>query len=142
MDLALATVYTNNDTGKVDILLNCTATGINPLPVRSKQLILYPNPNKGMFTIEMNSAQGIAEEIEFYNMLGEKVYSDAELLPRELIVQKLSVPNAERVFFIRHALRAGLSVEEIFQLSRIDRWFLAQIKELADFEAELSAAKS
>jgi len=74
--------------------------------------------------------------------LGEKVYADGELLPRELIVQRLSVPNAERVFFLRHAIRAGLSVEEIFQLSRIDRWFLAQIKELVDFEAELSAARS
>src|SRR5206468_704072 len=74
--------------------------------------------------------------------LGEKVYADRDLLPRELIVQRLSVPNAERVFFIRHALRAGLAVEEIFQLTKIDRWFLAQIKEIVDFEEELAAAKS
>ena len=49
-------------------------------------------------------------------------------------------PNAERIFFIRHALRAGFTVEEIFQLSKIDRWFLAQIKEIVDFEEELAVS--
>jgi carbamoyl-phosphate synthase large subunit len=73
--------------------------------------------------------------------IGATVYQDREILPREIISQKLSVPNAERVFFIRHALRAGFSVEDIFQLSKIDRWFLAQIKEIVDFEEELAAAR-
>src|SRR5882724_4855138 len=58
---------------------------------------------------------------------GEKVYGDRDILPRDLITQKLSVPNAERIFFVRHALRAEFSIEEIFQLTKIDRWFLAQI---------------
>src|SRR5205809_7367226 len=72
--------------------------------------------------------------------IGEQVYGDREILPREIISQKLSVPNAERVFFIRHALRAGFSVEEIFNLTKIDRWFLVQIKEIVDFEEELATA--
>jgi carbamoyl-phosphate synthase large subunit len=72
--------------------------------------------------------------------IGENVYGDRDILPRELIVQRLSVPNAERIFFIRHALRAGFSLEEIFQLTKIDRWFLTQIKEIVDFEEELVAA--
>jgi len=73
--------------------------------------------------------------------LGDKLYGDRDLLPRELITPRLSVPNAERIFFLRHALRAGFSLEELFQLTRIDRWFLAQIKELVDFEEELAAAR-
>ena len=73
---------------------------------------------------------------------GDRVYGDRELFPRELILQKLSVPNAERIFFIRHALRAGFGLEEIFQLTKIDRWFLTQIKELVDFEEELAATKT
>ena len=73
--------------------------------------------------------------------LGDKLYGDRELRPRELISQKLSVPNAERIFFIRHALRAGFTIEEIFQLTKIDRWFLTQIKEIVDFEEELAAAR-
>jgi len=37
--------------------------------------------------------------------------------PATSSARKLSVPNAERVFFIRHALRAGFTIEEIFQLT-------------------------
>jgi carbamoyl-phosphate synthase large subunit len=72
--------------------------------------------------------------------VGTEVYGDSDILPGEIIRQKLSLPNAERIFFIRHALRAGFSVEEVFQLTKIDRWFLAQIKEIVDFEAELAAS--
>ena len=60
----------------------------------------------------------------------------------DVISRKLSVPNAERIFFIRHALRAGFSIEEIFNLTKIDRWFLVQIKEIVDFEEELAGAKN
>jgi len=73
--------------------------------------------------------------------IGVDVYGDRDVLPRDVISRKLTVPNCERVFFIRHAMRAGFSVDEIFKLSKIDRWFLTQIKELVDFEQELAAAK-
>ena len=71
---------------------------------------------------------------------GETVYGDRDILPRDLIAQKLRVPGAERVFFIRHALRAGFAIDEIFQMTRIDRWFLAQLREIVDFEEKLAAA--
>src|ERR1700719_1615133 len=74
--------------------------------------------------------------------LGERVFGDRDIFPRDIIVQKLSVPNAERIFFIRHALRAGFSVEEIFNLTKIDRWFLVQIKEIVDFEEVLAGTKN
>ena len=73
--------------------------------------------------------------------LDTEVYGDRDSLPREVITRKLAVPNAERVFFIRHALRAGFTVDEIFQLTKIDRWFLTQIKEIVDFEEELARTK-
>jgi carbamoyl-phosphate synthase large subunit len=73
--------------------------------------------------------------------IGAEVYGDRDILPREIISQKLASPNAERIFFIRHALRAGFSIEEIYQLTRIDRWFLAQINEIVDFEEQLAATK-
>jgi carbamoyl-phosphate synthase large subunit len=70
--------------------------------------------------------------------IGDQVYGDRDILPREIITQRLSVPNAERIFFIRHAFRAGFTSEEIFQLTKIDPWFLAQLKEIVDFEEELA----
>src|SRR5881398_1803817 len=74
--------------------------------------------------------------------IGAEVYGDRDILPRDVISRKLSVPNAERIFFIRHALRAGFTIEEIFNLTKIDRWFLTQIKEIVDFEEELASSKN
>jgi carbamoyl-phosphate synthase large subunit len=73
--------------------------------------------------------------------VGNEVYGDRDILPKEVITRKLSVPNAERIFFIRHALRAGFTIEEIFNLTKIDRWFLKQIKEIVDVEEELAAVR-
>ena len=73
--------------------------------------------------------------------VGTGIHGDRDILPREIISKKLAVPNAERIFFIRHALRAGYTIEEIFGLTRIDRWFLTQIKEIVDFEEELAASR-
>jgi carbamoyl-phosphate synthase large subunit len=52
-----------------------------------------------------------------------EVYGDRDILPRDVISRKLSVPNAERIFFIRHALSASFTIEEFFNLTKIDRWF-------------------
>jgi carbamoyl-phosphate synthase large subunit len=61
------------------------------------------------------------------------------LAPRDVIQQKLVTPNAERIFYIRHAFRASFTTEEIHNLTKIDPWFLAQLKELVDEEEALYA---
>ncbi len=53
------------------------------------------------------------------------------------IRQKISVPNWERIWYIADGFRAGMGVEEIFSLSKIDPWFLHQIKQVTDMETEL-----
>ncbi len=73
--------------------------------------------------------------------VGDELYGDRDTLPRDVISRKLSVPNAERIFFIRHALRAGFTLDEIFELTHIDRWFLMQLKEIVDFEEVLAGAR-
>jgi len=50
---------------------------------------------------------------------------------------KLLTPNPQRVFYIGDAFRLGFSVEEVYQLTKIDRWFLSNIKEIIDFENSL-----
>jgi len=49
---------------------------------------------------------------------------------REEIVRKLSIPNAERIFWLGVAFREGYTVEEIFELTKIDPWFLRNIEEI------------
>ena len=60
-----------------------------------------------------------------------------ELPDGTTIRQKLGTPNAERVFYIRWAFLAGLTEEEVFNLSKIDPWFLRQLRELHEMELVL-----
>lgn len=55
----------------------------------------------------------------------------------ELIRKKLKTPNWERLWYIPDAMRAGMSLEEIYGLSSIDPWFLEQIREIVDMEETL-----
>ena len=50
----------------------------------------------------------------------------------EEIRQKLRIPNAERLFYVKLALEKGLSLDEIYELSKIDRWFLHNIQEIVE----------
>ena len=47
--------------------------------------------------------------------------------------------DSERIFWLRHGFLNGLSTEEVFDLSKIDPWFLQQMKEIVDLEIELSS---
>ena len=72
--------------------------------------------------------------------LGADGKDKAELIGTiENIRQRLIIPTAERVFYIRHALQAGMDIEEIYQLTKIDRWFLSNIKDIVDLEKEISS---
>src|SRR5437868_4656675 len=51
---------------------------------------------------------------------------------RDLLAQKLSVPNAERIFYLAEAFAAKFSIDEVFDLSKIDRWFLENVKQIVD----------
>ncbi|MEI8311473.1 MAG: carbamoyl-phosphate synthase large subunit, partial [Verrucomicrobiota bacterium] len=53
------------------------------------------------------------------------------------IKQKLRIPCAERIFFIRYAFQAGLTVEDIHELSKIDPWFLEHIRLIVLEEARI-----
>jgi carbamoyl-phosphate synthase large subunit len=54
-----------------------------------------------------------------------------------LIKRKLATPNAERIFYVRHAFKAGYSVAQIFDLTKIDPWFLHQMREIHEMEESL-----
>ncbi len=60
-----------------------------------------------------------------------------EPVEEKVINAKLGTPNAERIFFIRHAFRAGYTVERIFDLTKIDPWFLHQLREIFEMEEQL-----
>jgi carbamoyl-phosphate synthase large subunit len=53
------------------------------------------------------------------------------------IESKLATPNDQRIFYIRYAFKAGLSVEAVQELTHIDPWFLRHLRELVQIEDEL-----
>jgi hypothetical protein len=53
---------------------------------------------------------------------GAEVYGDPDFLPCEIISRKLSVPNAERIYFLRHAPRADFTIEDVLSQTKIDQW--------------------
>jgi carbamoyl-phosphate synthase large subunit len=55
----------------------------------------------------------------------------------DYIRERLATPNAERIFFVRLAFEAGLTLEQIFDLSKIDPWFLKNIEDLLEGEKGL-----
>lgn len=62
-------------------------------------------------------------------------------LTKDQIQQKLLFPNSQRIFYLRHAFRHGFTVDEIYKMTRIDRWFLENVRQIVIFEQELATYK-
>jgi carbamoyl-phosphate synthase large subunit len=58
----------------------------------------------------------------------------------DVLKQKLAIPTAERIFYLKPALQQGLTLDELYALTKIDRWFLRQLYTLVEEEAALKAA--
>ena len=53
---------------------------------------------------------------------------------RDTIRAKLSVPNSDRPWYLRYALKSGMTVDEIHELCRIDHWFLHHLSGIVEME--------
>jgi carbamoyl-phosphate synthase large subunit len=51
--------------------------------------------------------------------------------------RKLARPNSQRFSYITYALEHGWSIDEIYRLSRIDRWFLDQLKQVMEIQEQI-----
>jgi len=70
---------------------------------------------------------------------GKDLWGAPEQPSTEEIRSKLAVPGAERVWYLRYALKSGMSIDEIHELTAIDPWFLENLVELVEIEDELRA---
>jgi carbamoyl-phosphate synthase large subunit len=89
---------------------------------------------KGIRSIEI-SRYGFGADGK--DKISDEALKDPDNGLMKLIKDKIRIPNDERLFYIRYGLKAGLSVEEIYSLSRIDRWFIHNMKELVEMEGEI-----
>ena len=76
-------------------------------------------------------------EIKRFGLCGDG--NDKRLDPEALRL-KLSVPNAERVFHLAQAFQDGMSIDEVFELTKIDRWFLHNVRQIVDEQRTLAKA--
>ncbi len=58
----------------------------------------------------------------------------------DVLKGKLIKPNSLRLFYIAAAMQNGMSIDEIYQLTKVDPWFLHQVKEIMDAEEELKSS--
>ncbi|MFM9980619.1 MAG: carbamoyl-phosphate synthase large subunit [Burkholderiales bacterium] len=56
---------------------------------------------------------------------------------RETIEKELGEPGPERIWYVGDAFENGFTLDEVHQLTKIDPWFLDQIKQIVDIEMEL-----
>src|SRR5262249_38784170 len=66
-------------------------------------------------------------EIKRFGLIGDGADKEVD---DDTLRTKLTVPNAERIFFLAQAFQRGWSVEQIFELTKIDRWFLENIRQV------------
>ena len=62
-------------------------------------------------------------------------------LDKTLIIKELKEPGADRIRYLADGIRLGLSIEEIFNFTKIDPWFLYQIEDLIKNEEKLKTFK-
>ena len=61
----------------------------------------------------------------------------APLPEKSELVARLRTPNSKRLFALRQAILAGMSLEEIHEITAIDPWFLRQIRDIVDMESSI-----
>ncbi|MCD6116284.1 carbamoyl-phosphate synthase large subunit [bacterium] len=61
-------------------------------------------------------------------------------LSADELLKKIKIPTPERIFEVTELLRRGVHPDEIFKLTGIDPWFLYEIKEMTNFEQQVSAS--
>lgn len=80
----------------------------------------------------MKAVRGAEISLSSLNMPKMEALSDEE------IYNKLSELTDERLFVVYQAIKRGVSVDEIYKITKIDEWFLNKLKNLSDYESEIA----
>lgn len=87
---------------------------------------------KGLRSLEIKKS-GL-ESVLFKNCMKDIKLDDDT---KAEIYEKLRIPNADRIFYIGDAIRADISIDKIYEITKIDRWFLYNIKEIIEMERKI-----
>jgi carbamoyl-phosphate synthase large subunit len=91
---------------------------------------------KGLRSLEIKKS-GL-ESILFKDKLDD-IKCDEDTL--NIIYERLRKPGADRIFYVADAFRASFDIDKIYEMTKIDRWFLHNIKEIVELEREIVNCK-
>jgi carbamoyl-phosphate synthase large subunit len=74
-------------------------------------------------------------EIKRFGLCGD---GNEKRVDPETLRLKLAIPNDARVFYVAQAFQDGMSIEEVFELTKIDRWFLHNVKQIVEEQGKLA----
>jgi carbamoylphosphate synthase large subunit/REP element-mobilizing transposase RayT len=77
-------------------------------------------------------------EIKRFGLLGDG--ADKNVDPETLRL-RLAIPNAERIFYLAQAFQDGMSIDEVFELTKIDRWFLRNVQQIVEEDSHLRLSR-
>src|SRR5207302_5963968 len=77
-------------------------------------------------------------EIKRFGLCGDGAEKDVDL---EALRLKLATPNAERIFYLAQAFQRGASLDEVFDLTKIDKWFLRNVQQIVHEAKSLGSAR-
>jgi len=90
---------------------------------------------KGLRSLEQGRYGLGADGNDLYDVYGMTESEKQELWTR--IRAKLVTPKPDSVFYLRYAFKLGMTIDELYRLTKIDKWFLFNIKQIVDLEEEL-----
>src|SRR5437588_6381189 len=73
-------------------------------------------------------------EIKRFGLCGDGADKDVDL---ETLRLKLAIPNAERIFYLAQAFQKGASIDEIYDLTKIDKWFLRNLEQIVVIQKQI-----
>ncbi len=105
----------------------------------------FPRTDRTLGTMMKSVGEVMAIGRTFKEALGKAIRSleqdvyglafpDYSMLEDEEIRRGIRIPNPNRLWYISGAFRKGYSVQEVYELSKIDPWFLENIKQMVEFE--------
>src|SRR5437016_2901530 len=77
-------------------------------------------------------------EIKRFGLIGD---GNEKEVDSETLRLKLAVPNAERIFYLAQAFESGMPIDEIFELTKIDRWFLRNVQQIVEEDSRLRLSR-
>ncbi|MFM6963178.1 MAG: carbamoyl-phosphate synthase large subunit, partial [Micrococcales bacterium] len=89
-----------------------------------------------------NYSQALQKALRSLERRGSSFHWDGEIGNKTQLLEQSKVPTDGRIVTVQQALRAGASIEEVFEATKIDPWFIDQIVLINEVAAEISAAGS